>query len=293
VVGLGRIAEAGGVVRRAWVTRLAETCYRTPWVGFCETMNFRKFAPGIEDIALGAIASPILDDEFDQLSPASSTADGAFQIGLRKSDRMAFAKPSKNHDRAWKTVVHEKIASDLAFDLGLPVPPVHVLRGTARAGMAPWLAVSYIVFPEPRPFSDRKKSNIPDEYWQRFNGLASAMRVFYTWINDVDHGGHEQNFLFGKPTPDAEIELAFIDHSYSLAHSARKNDHLAKPIHQLFSQLDQTATREIATQIIAFPKSRIEYLVNRLEEILPAGTGTGLVQLLEDGKEVVSKTTRC
>ncbi len=86
--------------------------------------------------------------------------------------------------------------------------------------MPDWLAVSHIVFAQPRPFSDRKTVCISDDYWIRFRELASAMRVFYTWINDTDHGGHEQNFLFGRPHQEAEIELAFIDHSYSLLYTA-------------------------------------------------------------------------
>lgn len=249
--------------------------------------TFRNFDPGIEQIAISAAEDPFLEGGFRQEGQASNTADGAFLVELPSIGRRAFAKPANNHDKAWQTAVHEKLASDLAFDLKLPVPPVHIIAG--GEGFAPWLAISHIPFPTPRPFSDRGQAGIAEDSWQPLQPVATAMRVFYTWINDVDHGGHEQNFLFGRPAAGSEVALAFIDHSYSISHTLPARQELAPTVHGLFSNDSHDVMREVASRIEAINRSRIEHLVHRLKRLLPEGVESRLVDLIVDGRETVRK----
>lgn len=252
--------------------------------------NFRRFPADVEDVAAQAAQTPILTCGFTQTGPASPTADGAFPVDIPFLGRHAFAKPAKDHPKAWRTVVHEKLASDLAFDVGLPIPPVHVI--SAGGQYSPWLAVSHIPFPAPRAFSERQAAGIADDFWGSLENVATAMRVFYTWINDVDHLNHEQNFLFGRPAPGADVALAFIDHSYSISHSLPARQDLAPSVHHLFKNDDHGVMREVVRRIEAVNRSRIEHLVCRLRKLLPQGEEQTLTDLIVDGKETARQAVK-
>lgn len=252
-------------------------------------MKFRAFPHSVETVAAAAIEKPFLHEAFEQLGPASPTYDGAFLVALPAQNLRAFAKPARNYEQAWRAVVHEKLASDLAYDLNLPVPPVHVLKSPLGTEYPAWLAISHIPFPQPRPLGDWQAVGMPEAYWHRCQPVATAMRVFYTWIHDTDHGGHPQNVLFGDPGM-SQYELAFIDHSLSLLHTGAVRTELAPPVHSLFANDDQDVVRMIVDRIEAIRQSRLEYLVSRLKPLMPEGTVAGLVNLLLEAQEALRRT---
>lgn len=252
-------------------------------------MNFRAFPYSVETIATAAIENAYLRETFEQIGPPTPTYDGAFLIALPAQNLRAFAKPARDYDLAWRAVVHEKLASDLAYDLRLPVPPVHVIKPPLGSAYPGWLAVSHIPFPQPRPLGDWQSTGLPEAYWRRCQAVATAMRVFYTWIHDTDHGGHPQNVLFGDPGT-SEYELAFIDHSLSLLHTGTVRAELAPPVHSLFANDVQDVVRMMVDRIEAISRSRVEFLVSRLKPMMPEGTGAGLVNLLLEAQVALRRT---
>jgi len=109
---------------------------------------------------------------------------------------------------------HEKIASDLAYEVGVPVPPVLLWRNPA--GGAPY-AISLRAFAQPLTWN--QASHLTGDM-HFLSGCADAMAtgyVFHVWIGDSDHGGNEGNILIDAQSTFTNPAIAFIDHAFSMS----------------------------------------------------------------------------
>jgi hypothetical protein len=115
---------------------------------------------------------------------------------------------------------HEKIASDLAFDLGLPVPPVVMWR--RRQVSVPeqeaLCAVSLVPFEPVHKWQHVEATPAArDRLASGLAAAASAMSVFDTWLDNRDrHNGG--NLLVNENLATGMIHWAYIDYAYSMTY---------------------------------------------------------------------------
>ena len=148
----------------------------------------------------------------------SPTADGACPVCF-DGTRSAFVKPRPGPENKL-LVAREKISSDLAYLLGLPVAPVVV-----RCPMAPdwpnYTAMSLVVSSSARLWGAGG-----DKHIAIAAEILEHLRVFWTWIGDTDHNNHPGNLLF--MVNGSKIELCAIDHAFTLCRQCHP-DPLAVP----------------------------------------------------------------
>lgn len=133
-----------------------------------------------------------------------------------------FAKPGRNQPpvREHPRAAHEKIASDLAYDLGLPVPPVVLWRRpVSKEGQEEFVAVSAVPF---EPAFTWRDATLSEELEARLTKAletpAAWMCAFDTWIGNYDRM-NDGNLLVQEDvtqTP-ALARCAYIDFAGALS----------------------------------------------------------------------------
>ncbi len=111
---------------------------------------------------------------------------------------------------------NEKIAADLAFRLGLPVPPAILWKNDMAPEPDRYQVISAVVFKEHDCFN----AALPDlSAIQRHAAerAISAMWIFETWITEADRGA--KHCLVNRARNRSSLPLAFIDYAYAFADS--------------------------------------------------------------------------
>jgi hypothetical protein len=133
-----------------------------------------------------------------------------------------YAKPKKidQGPSPYPRAAHEKIAADLAYDLGLPVPPVklHRWQGAPPHGDQPLVAISLVPFLNVHRWEEIEIfPEICRQMKLSLRDVASAFVPFDTWLdnNDRANGG---NLLVSKDTvdPGQPLRVAYLDHASSM-----------------------------------------------------------------------------
>ena len=119
----------------------------------------------------------------------------------------------------------EKIAADLAYDLGLPVPPV-VLYKREEDGLisSKHVSVSLVMYPRQwawgqvkHEFSAVGSGSPTGAAVAKTLASTSKMHVFDTWIGQTDHGYSPHNIVWGYEQGALEkSKLIFLDFANSL-----------------------------------------------------------------------------
>lgn len=149
---------------------------------------------------------------------------GGFMVHCDYLGRQAYLKPrrrdgARGHERA----AREKIASDLAFDLGVTVPPVLLYRRDGAGSDEVNVCVSLRMFraqfswSQVCDFLDRPESETRALLSARLSEAASKGLVFDTWVGQGDHNDHPHNILFGYDTNDYKSLNSFIFLDYAMA----------------------------------------------------------------------------
>jgi hypothetical protein len=139
--------------------------------------DHRGFPPEIETLASAWSAIAVTQEAW---KPNGRTFGGESQtIGVTNGARNDVAKPGRillNDQTRICYAAHEKIVSDLAFHLRLPVPPVVLWeRADANATQWRWCSISAWAFPGARKFSELG-ANIPPQHRGRAQQSLSATR---------------------------------------------------------------------------------------------------------------------
>jgi len=138
-----------------------------------------------------------------------------------------YAKPlaaGRSNPHLYPVAAVEKIASDLARSIDVPVPPVTLWqRLNAPAGEPQHHAVSAPPFANTMRWGDI--AGVPSVY-DPLKAMAaevmSAMVPFDTWVQCEDHVGNPGNLLVTTIAgPPLRAYFAFIDYSYSQVHKWR------------------------------------------------------------------------
>jgi hypothetical protein len=149
----------------------------------------------------------------------------------------------------------EKIASDIAHKLGLPVPPVTLLeRLNAAAGEPRHHAISLPPFPSVSRW-EAADASLRSMMEASAAPAMSAMIAFDTWLECQDHVNHPGNLLFNVTSSvPPEAALAYIDYSYSMLHTWKASGYRSNfvaPIYHGGYATDVTSLSETVAAIEA------------------------------------------
>lgn len=135
--------------------------------------------------------------------------------------RRAYLKPLKRH--GWKRAAREKIAADLAFELGVRVPPVLLTENGATADAERFACVSLLLYPHQfswvqlKEFLADGESAIAAEVATLIPQPAARAFAFDTWLDQTDHGDHPSNIVFGYEDRDYQRgQFIFLDFAFSM-----------------------------------------------------------------------------
>jgi hypothetical protein len=184
--------------------------------------GLRSFSDDIETLASAWRARAETTDEWRHTSVAGSAGGEASGYFVTSGALNGYAKPSKidTDSNAWPRACHEKIASDLAFDLGLPLVPVllHRWRAAPPQGDQPFVAISLF------PFLNTHKWQVIEavpalaqQMKLELKVVASALIPFDTWLDNGDRV-NAGNLLVSKDQadPTKPLRIAYIDYANSM-----------------------------------------------------------------------------
>lgn len=183
---------------------------------------YRRFSPTAEATAARWREICIHDGEWEVQSGVGAKQGEAKGFIVQFGSDIGYAKPGRDqppvseHPRA----AHEKIAADLAFELGLPVPPAVLWdRGAMPNGTERYCAISLLCF-EP-VYQWAEVSSLGQEkvnaYLPELSRLASAIAPFDTWLQNSDRN-NPGNLICssGKDNGSFELKAAYIDYAHTM-----------------------------------------------------------------------------
>jgi hypothetical protein len=191
--------------------------------------------------------------------------------GIRGIAKPAF-QPGSDMPRA----AHEKIASDLAFMIGVPVPPVTLWTNPSDSEK---YAISGWAFRQPLNF-DQALGVLTQKFRENMEATLAAGYVFHTWIDDTDHGGNGGNVLVDSESTDEHPGIAFIDHAFSMTYTWTD---VAKPCSRLSSYYMMTdkmppdAIADVVNRVQSIPESTILEIVDRIPVVYLTSTRAKLI----------------
>ena len=245
--------------------------------------SFRAFSPEVEALAQAWSANAVTAEQWKHEgyflgeSVAVKVSLGAL-MGVIKPGRKKF-------DRICRAA-HERIASDLAFELHLPVPPVILLDlGELKdINRERYVAVSAFPFPQPSSWAQASAA-FSDEHTTETSQVMSAMLGFETWVSCNDR--KDAHVLAYLPAPDQPLQLAFIDYAFSMSQVWKvENDPAGRTGAYLPVQRDDDALRTMLDRISQFDDGKIDTIVSRIPaEYLPAEKKTLIVANLQSRKQ--------
>lgn len=225
---------------------------------------------------------------------APGEAGGLF-VGCDELPRhRAYMKPKKKEPGKFRAA-REKIAADLAHDLGLCIPPVLLAqRNDAKSNEEEHVCVSLVLYPKQwswkqlRPKieqnSDTRIAELAEQMMPEVAGLALA---FDTWIGQWDHGDHPHNIVFGydPKAPEEEHSFVFLDFAFSMGLDGRWSDERYKIIEEAkFPKLmrDSIGQSEIEDGIKAIEELPDQAILDVVDRIPGTHIDSADRQLIKD-----------
>lgn len=193
---------------------------------------------------------------------------------VRSGHAGGYAKPGRNqppvtqHPRA----AHEKIAADLAFDLGLPVSAVVLWdRGKVSSPNERYLSISLLVFTPAFTWGQIEgQPGLVQRLAPAISETASAMTAFDTWVGNTDRINANNLLAQLDDRQDPPLaRAAYIDYANSLSYGWRANETAwmhggAVGWYPTQVAPDLAATAEGIDRIEALPTDVIEEVVGRI-----------------------------
>jgi hypothetical protein len=139
--------------------------------------------------------------------------------------RRAYMKPRRKTNTV-RRAAREKIASDLAYDLQVNVPPALLADRQEPGSEEAHVAISLVMFPRQdsweivRRALDRGSSSAP-LYRSKMGAASSRAWAFDTWLGQGDHhDGSPDNIVFGYDPADIDGtgRFIFLDYAFSMGH---------------------------------------------------------------------------
>lgn len=220
--------------------------------------------------------------------PTDGEAGGFMVTCAEQPGCRAYMKPLKpaespEHARA----AREKIVSDLAFDLGIIVPPVLLSkRENQPSTEEPFVCVSRVMFPVQWPWELIKRFVVDPSLNQKANAIimaalpksAAAGLALDTWVDQVDHDDHPHNIIFGyKQGATASGEFIFLDYAWALGFPSwrkpkgwgndrwRNIDDPPFPPH-MKRWIDPDELERVVSKIELLPEATVQEVVDRIPD---------------------------
>lgn len=193
--------------------------------------------------------------------------------------RRAYLKPRQpDASRAICRAAREKIASDLAAEVGVCVPPVVLARRFDAVGEENYVCVSLVMYPRQWSWgqvrgllSDRGTTAVGMSVAALVPKSAAQGLAFDTWVGQTDHADHPHNIILGlDPADESDRCFVFLDYAMAMGvKDAWANDgHTACPVAPfppyMLQNLDRKALAETITVIENVPEPRIRDIVGRI-----------------------------
>ncbi len=253
---------------------------------------WRRFSSEVEGFAKTYATDLLSNERFTIDGNRRGSGSIAFPVTLVDSKRQAFVKPAVAAGDNARTAAHEKIAADLGHALSLPIAPAVLSRETKGHGLPPAVALSFVTFPQPRPWATMAPI-LTNVHKTSLCSALSAMWVFHTWIDDHDHNWNEGNALFEVST-DGNAGVVFYDYGHSLTHQwtppaaapPRNWGARTGPL-QLVTSGEMLKAVE---RIEQFPVKQLESIIGRIPaDCMPQDLGKNLITALDQRRAELRK----
>ncbi len=176
--------------------------------------KFRSFSAELELLADVWSTSIMTTDTWNLTGKKWATNSQPVEVSNQNNIR-GVAKPGALINDRCLRAAHEKIVSDLAYVLGLPIPPVVLWdRGEGHVG-ARHAAISAWAFPRANEWPVARPRLNPAQI-EKAKQIAGAMRAFDTWIAASDRKG--DHVLVSDDGIEDTISLAQIDYAFALSY---------------------------------------------------------------------------
>lgn len=205
-------------------------------------------------------------------------AGGRFVECTQLPGRRMYMKPRRRSTTVYRAA-REKIASDLAADLDVSVPPVMLTDWNAPEGEERYVALSLVLFPRQLSWANVARSlarggEAAELYLQSLPRSAARAFAFDTWLGQGDHtdrNPHNIAFGFSPDDPAGTGHYIFLDYAFSLGHlGGWSNEEKAltggpTPFPEIMAErMDRAEAARAADAIAAYPEDRIEAIVARI-----------------------------
>ncbi|HXW96860.1 MAG TPA: hypothetical protein VEI47_04680 [Gemmatimonadales bacterium] len=237
-------------------------------------MPYRRFDNSVEGVAK-AWRQQVVTSEAWTVVRTAGIGEAQSLFVTAPNHPGGYAKPGKNDPpiAVLPRAAHEKIASDLAYELELPVPPVVLwVRPSPPQGQETYAAISTVPFTNAQMWSTiRQAGHLVERLTLELNPTCSAMAAFDTWVWNTDRH-NEGNLLVTEEIVGGEtsvVRAAYIDYAYSLSHSWPSPAEVQRggcvACYPSFGvQPDLEAMSATVTRIESLPDSVIEEVVKRV-----------------------------
>jgi len=225
----------------------------------------RRFSPQIEALAKEWCENPIASNNWITTGRRPGGESQTFEV-RRPDGLLAVAKPGPGVNQSQARQAHEKIVSDLAYLLDIPLPPVALLKIAPFNVETPyWVSLSVRCFPRAVELAVARAAMNPAQL-EYFDNFASMAWAFDTWIGN--HDRHDGNCIIEDSVDENSWSGAvLIDHGHTLSYSWKSTD----PVNIFAPRFMGNRRRKEmamvkAERIACLPDSDIYGIVNRLPD---------------------------
>lgn len=197
-------------------------------------------------------ASAVTSDTWTLSGQVGDGVSGSFWA-TRSDGIQAVAKPAYQQGVV-PNAAHERIAAELAYRIGVPVPPVQLWDAQQGRGL---FAVS--AFPFRQPLTWRQAQGIlTPTFRQNALPMLATGYVFHAWIADTDHANHDGNLLVDAECTEDAPGVSFIDHAYSLSVGWQPGSAACQPLSTYYA-----APSALPPSVIADTVGRIQAVTDQ------------------------------
>ena len=247
---------------------------------------WRSFSEAHEYLARKWDEDPVTTHPWEIGDPVGTGESQSVYVKMGQVGLMGIAKPAL-HRGGTPRAAHEKIVSDLAFGLGLPVPAVGLWdRGSAVGNRL--FSVSAHAFPQAEPWEPTsRKMPLSDVALLHVRRVTSALSVLDRLVGETDRGGkHLLVDLDANP-----LRFASIDYAFSLSHVWPNvpSINLDPGRAYLPQGVDDCTVGEVAEAVRGITDEHIEKIVSRIPtQFLASDRADVIVRALKIRRENIN-----
>lgn len=211
-------------------------------------------------------------------------------LGVQKPGPVDGPDPEYTAPRNPHTAATEKIVADLAFVLGLPIPPVILWDRGREASGERYVAVSAWAFQQPMSWRDAEPT-LNAAQRSALVPQASAIVPFEIWIGATDRR-NAGNVLISVDSLQ-QSRGAWIDYAYALGYGANGKSEDSRALVPLFPPVggpNIEMMKAVADAIAALSDEVIDRVVSRIpSEYLPHGVAQSIMRGLLSRQPLVKE----